>query len=405
MLRKRILILTLSFGAGHVMASEAIAESLRRLDRDAEVRVLDCIRLSSLAFRWLYVWPYWMMIRYAPSLWGRLFRARQEKQHQQTAPMWLFRWGCRRVFEEIKMWRPEVIVATEVGACEIASIAIRRGLSQATLLAVATDHEFEPVWVRPEVDRHFVPTTTVAQQLAGWGVEAARIEVSGIPVLEKFHHRCSAASAKERLQLPADCPMILVMGGGMGPLRMDQIVRALTTLPGPLSIVAIAGWNSKMRRRLERMRPAMPSNTALKVFGWTDGVDQLMRAADVLVTKPGGMTLTEAACVGLPMVCVNPIPGPEEVHCRLIEREQLGAVARSIQEIPRLVENHLHAGRKQTPEWLIHDAADRIAACALEKAAPLRLTHVASETAPQAIPRRDPLHADSHAYETELSSQ
>lgn len=405
MSRKRILILTLSFGAGHVMAAEAIAESLRRRDGGAEVRVLDCLRLSAPAFRLLYVWPYWMMIRFAPSLWARLFRARRENRHGQTAPAWLFRWGCRRVFKEIATWQPAVIVATEVGACEIASIALRRGLSPATLVAVATDHESEPVWVRPEVRRYFVPTPAVANQLTGWGVDAARIEVSGIPVLAKFHRRQPASSAKERLQLPADRPMALVMGGGMGPLRMDQIVRALSTLPEPLSIVAVAGWDSKMRRRLERMRSTVPANQELRVYGWTDAVDQLMRAADVLVTKPGGMTLTEAACVGLPLVCVNPIPGPEEVHCRLIERERWGMVARSIAEIPGRVEDSLKAGRRPPPEWLRPAAADHIAESVLAYAEPSPHSIPAPEAAHREISPQDNLPLDPDVYETELSSQ
>jgi processive 1,2-diacylglycerol beta-glucosyltransferase len=385
MTRKRILILTLSFGSGHVVASAAIEEALRAFDSAAEVKVLDCIERGSWWFRALYVWPYWLMIRHAPWLWARLFRTRHEKQHRQTAPRWLFRWGCRQVFREIRQWQPEVLVATEVGACEIASLAKKRGWTQAPLVAVSTDHESEPAWVTGAVDQYFVSTEEVAAKLRRWGVDRRRIVTSGIPVLRKFHEKGRGAASKEKLGLAVDRPMVLVMGGGMGPLPMDQIVSELARLPMPLSIVAVAGLNSRMKKKLERSRRQMPFDKSLEVYGWMDCVDELMRAADVLVTKPGGLTLTEAASVGTPMVCVNPIPGPEERHCELIERENLGVVARSIEEVSSHVARWVkvsHPAPRCAPEWLRRDSAQQIAAAVLE---------ISWRLSPPVAPARKPL--------------
>lgn len=370
MARKRVLILTLSFGTGHVVASAAIAQATRQLDGAAEVRTIDCIQFSTWWFRAAYVWPYWMMIRFAPWLWIRLFRARQTGMHQQTAPAWLFRLGCRRVFQQIREWKPDVLVATEVGACEIASLAKRHQGLCTPLCAVATDHESEPVWVKEEVDQYFVPTPRVAEQLNRWGVDRQRISVSGIPVHSKFFRGAASGVIREKFGFPNDRPLVLIMGGGMGPLRMDQIVGELSTLPRALSIVAVAGLNTKMQKRLEQMKPQMPSDKSLAIYGWVENVDELMRAADVLVTKPGGITLTEASSVGVPMVCVNPIPGPEQVHCRLIEEEELGAVARGLDEVCAKVAAILDRGKPRAsrpfPGWLRRDAAEQIARSALQ---------------------------------------
>lgn len=377
---QRVLLLTLSFGTGHLMASEAIAEAVRRRDPSTEVKIVDCIQGGSMGFRAFYVWPYWWMIRYAPGLWARLFRARQGKRHRRTAPAWVFRWGCRRVLGTIKQWQPDVILATEVGACEIAVLARQRRITRAPLLAVATDHESEPVWVQEEIDRYFTPTRVVSEQLVRWGVPAGKIVISGIPVHEKFHGvELPRQIAKKKLGLAIDRPLVLVMGGGMGPLRMDDVVRNLVSLPGPLAIVALTGLNSKVRARLERMRMKLPTDKALKIFGWVENVHEFMRAADVLVTKPGGMTLTEAACLGLPLVAVNPIPGPEEIHCRLIEREGLGVVAGTIEQVSTLVLEILKNGppRREAPPWLRADAAQRIAGIALEYS---YVHHVQEET-------------------------
>ncbi|MBZ5552257.1 MAG: glycosyltransferase [Acidobacteriia bacterium] len=394
MARKRILILTLSFGTGHVVASEAIAQAIRLLDRAAEVRTIDCIQLATWWFRAAYVWTYWMMIRFAPSLWIRLFRARQTRMHQQTAPGWIFRLGCRRVFQQIRAWKPDVLVATEVGACEIASLAKRHQGLTIPLLAVATDHESEPVWLKEEVDQYFVPTPGVAEQLNRWGVDRQKISVSGIPVHSKFFRGTADGEIRDKLKFPNDRPLVLIMGGGMGPLRMDQIVRELSTLPRALSFVAVTGLNAKMQKRLGQLKSQMPPDKSLTIHGWVENVDELMRAADVLVTKPGGITLTEACSVGVPMVCVNPIPGPEQTHCRLIEEEHLGVVARSVNEVCAKVEEIIDGGKpwasRPSPGWLKRDAAKQIAGSALEGVWPPRTqegnVYYAPPAGPGAVP-------------------
>jgi processive 1,2-diacylglycerol beta-glucosyltransferase len=408
MAHKRILILTLSFGTGHVVASATISQAIQKIDRTAEVRTIDCIQLGSWWFRATYVWSYWMMIRFVPSLWARLFKARQTQRHRQTAPDWFFRLACRRVFREIREWRPDVLVATEVGACEIASLAKRAHSVSARLLAVATDHESEPVWLKKEVDHYFVPTPRVAEQLHRWGADRQKISVSGIPVHPKFFSRPPSRATKMKLGFHADRPLVLIMGGGMGPLRMDQIVSQLSTLPLALSLVAVTGLNAGLQKRLERLRLQMPPDKPLTVCGWVENVEEWMGAADVLVTKPGGITLTEASSAGVPMVCVNPLPGPEQIHCRLIEREKLGVLARSIEEVAAKVAEIINAGKpgmsRPIPEWLRRDAAEQIALSALQDTFPPHDTEGNVFEAQRAgrdagQPEKDPMLVES--FETE----
>src|SRR5437764_135570 len=147
----RILVLTLSFGSGHVRAALAVAEELKRLAPRAEVKVLDALENSHALFRALYVWPYLVMVRYAPALWKRFFKARVKRRHAQTAPAWAFRSGCPEVFAALARFRPEAIVACEVAACEMAVIARRARLTEARIINVITDHEAEPIWVKEEV--------------------------------------------------------------------------------------------------------------------------------------------------------------------------------------------------------------------------------------------------------------
>src|SRR6266403_2125459 len=153
----KILVLTLSFGSGHVRAAQAVADELSRQVPADKVQVVDALEECRWLFRAGYEWPYWLMLRYAPGLWDRFSTARVNQKHEGTAPAWAFQLGCPKVFSTIRSFKPDIIVAAEVAACEMAAIARRQGLTRAPILSVITDYEAEPIWVQPEVTRFTVP--------------------------------------------------------------------------------------------------------------------------------------------------------------------------------------------------------------------------------------------------------
>jgi len=310
----KILVLTLSFGSGHVLAAEAVADELRRQRPASKVLVVDALAECRWLFRSCYEWPYWLMLRYAPGLWDRFSTARVKQKHQGTAPTWAFRMGCPKVFSTIKSFNPDVIVAAEVAACEMAAIARRLGLTQAPILSVITDYESEPIWVQPEVAAFTVPDEHVRAEMISWGAPADRISMCGIPVDPAFNVSHNPKATRLHHGISDNSLMVLLMGGGMGPTRMDQVVERLGDSNTPMHIVAVAGKDKRALRRLERLKVKAP--VSLRVVGWTNEVPALMQAARILVTKPGGLTIAEAALCSLPMVFFDPIPGAEFVNAK-----------------------------------------------------------------------------------------
>lgn len=339
----KILVLTLSFGSGHVRAARAISEELKRRAPQAEVRLVDALARCRLLFRAFYVWPYWAMVRRAPALWKRFFERRVAKKHEQTAPAWAFRYGCREVFIEIQEFKPDTIIAAEVAACEMAVIAKRLGLSSARVINVITDHEAEPVWVKREVDLFAVADERVRGQLCEWGAAAEKIVVTGIPTDAEFTASHDALATREKLGIEDEKPLVLLMGGGQGPTRMDLIAEALCEGGVPFHLVAIAGRDARVQRRLNRIRRG--GETKLHVIGWTKEVAKLMQAASVLITKPGGLTLAEAALCGLPVVMFNGIPGPETVNAERFASMGAGIITNDVSETVSAVENLLRDER------------------------------------------------------------
>lgn len=335
MTSKRIFILTLSVGTGHLRAAEVLQRAFYDRDDPIEVRLLDVLKVARSWFLTLYVRPYWWMLRHAPGLWRRLFERRQKKLHRATAPRWVFRRGCRQVLEQLKAYSPHLVIANEVGAVEIAALGKREGWFFAPILAVQTDFQTEPPWVQEEVDVYCVGSEEARSELVNWGVSPNRILVSGIPVDPVFSLPSEKSELRRALGLDPERPVVLVMGGGMGPAPLDKIVESLALCRFPLQVIAVAGHDRALEQALEELRRKVTLD--LRVFGWTDAVPELMAAATLLITKPGGLTSAEALCAGLPMIVTHPIPGPEERHVRYLVQQGVALEAKSLEEIPRLV--------------------------------------------------------------------
>ncbi|HEV2177491.1 MAG TPA: glycosyltransferase [Terriglobia bacterium] len=332
---RKIAILTLGVGSGHLQASVVIQRALYDGGEDVETRLIDALDLAEEWFLWLYVRTYWLMLRHARPAWRLLFKRRDRKGHRATAPHWFFRRGCVRVLRELKAYAPDLVIATEIGAAEIAALGRREDWFRAPILVAQTDFHAEPPWVQPEIDFYCVGSDRAKLQLIGWGVSPHRILVSGVPIDSAFVLGLEKREVRRSLGLDPDRPVVLVMGGGMGPAPLDQIVMSLERCGLPLQVLAVAGHDRALQVELERLRGRIPLD--LHSFGWTSNIRELMAAADLLISKPGGVTVSEALAAGLPLIVTHPIPGPEERHVRYLVESGVAVHAATLEEIPHLV--------------------------------------------------------------------
>jgi len=179
-------------------------------------------------------------------------------------------------------------------------------------------------------------------QLVGWGATADRIDVCGIPVDEQFVNPATLVEREQIIRdfgLRDDKPIVVLMTGGMGFTRMDKAVEELLNWDGDAQLVAITGMDSKMKRRLDELKSS--SRCKLTVLGWCNRVHDLLRIADLLVTKPGGMTITEALVAGIPIIAFDPLPGAEVKHCEYLVNNGAGLSARGYEEVAGMVERAL----------------------------------------------------------------
>lgn len=369
---KRIAILTLGVGPGRLRASQAVHQALHDGVDDVDARTIDVLDLAKPWFYQLYV----RRTRCWASRWWRWpLHLRQAKRGRSAAFNWVYRRGCGEVLDQLRAFRPHLVIATEVGAAELSALGKREGLFSATLMAAQTDFHTDAPWVKPEIDVYCVANDAAKYQLLNRGVSANRIVTCGIPVDPAFALSFDRAELRRALGLDLKRPAVLVMGSGMDPALFEGITQNLELCRQPVQVIAAAGRNQALRMRLEALRGQLALD--LRVFGWTDTIPELMGAANLLIAKPGSVTTSEALAAGLPMILTDPAAGAEVNHLKFLVDQGLAVSAEGFREIPhqvsRLLGNseQLDAWSRRAREAARPDAAYSIAQVAralLEKA-------------------------------------
>lgn len=310
----RVLILSASVGAGHLKAAEALQAALLELDSSMRVTHKDVMTLTNPGFRRLYGKTYFNLIRLAPAVVGYLYNWMDKPSRRQDP------WGARlrRSVEKLnlgpflKLLRQEhwdIIVNTHFLPAEITASLRRKNKLDAPQVTVTTDFETHRLWVHEPCERYFTATAQGAAHLQYLGVPARSISVTGIPVHPRFARRMRQKESRRHWGVEENRPMVLQMAGGFGFGPLEKIYKAVLETPAPLTVVFVAGHNDKVKRAIHKI--AVPARHKTKILGYTDKVDELMAAADIVVSKPGGLTSSECLARGVPLAIVDPIPGQE----------------------------------------------------------------------------------------------
>lgn len=313
----KVLLLHASAGAGHKRAAEALAVALR--ESGAEATVQDILDFTPALFRKTYAQGYLEVVRRVPELWGYMY-ARSDRKAQQPWEK-RFRAGFNKLntipfLRSFERLDPDVVVCTHFMPLEILTTRLGRKRGRAPVCCVVTDFAAHSLWMCSHVECYYVATDEARRQLLRRGQPADRIKVTGIPVDPAFG-RCEAQrDARKRLGLDPKLPAVLVISGGFGVGPTADLLLSFQDSKPNCQILVVAGRNEAMRREAEAAarKLLMP----VKVFGFVNNVHELMDAADVIVSKPGGLTSSEVLAKGKPLVIVDPIPGQEQRNCEYL---------------------------------------------------------------------------------------
>ncbi len=316
--RPRTLILTASIGNGHMTAAAALEQEMRQ--QDMEVRTLDILDIVSPAFRAWYRGGYENIVRRAPRLWGALYRITDHRSPLYTLQSQLDLHAFARIGDVLATYAPELVVCPHyLPLPRVARFYRDYTGKQPKIATVLTDVYPHRLWLGGRSDHIFVPTDYSRQVLERRRPEfVGRISTTGIPIDPLFGVQEPPCAARTRLGLDPDLPTVLVTSGGIGGGPLQEVTEALAELDRPCQVVIVCGRNEAAYRllchALETLAPKTKVQFIPKGLVAREEMAGLMRAADILVGKPGGATFSEAIASGVPMLIYAPliIPGQEE---------------------------------------------------------------------------------------------
>jgi processive 1,2-diacylglycerol beta-glucosyltransferase len=335
----KLLIISTGAGTGHVQAAAALEEAARAERPDVEVVNVDALDYGTPFLRDLYERSYVLMANRIPGLWGFLYRRSESKKRYPRSAWFLSvldRHNARGLLSLVRRLRPDRIVCTH-----FLPVSALRRFATAPLDIVVTDFKAHAFWLQPRVRFFFVASEDVRDALVRRGIPAERIGAHGIPVSRRFVRPPDAAASRESLHMPADQPVVLAVGGGFGRRGLVDVVRATLAANPSVHVLAVAGRNKKMR---DAIRQRFGSEGRLRTFGFVDDIERLMAAADVIVTKPGGLTTSEALAVGRPLVLTDPVPGQEERNARFLTEAGAALMAVTARELEERLGGLLASG-------------------------------------------------------------
>jgi len=308
---RHLLVLSVSAGNGHLRAAEAVCAAARAAHHTATH--LDLLSLVPKEFRKLYAGQYIKLVDKLPQLWAYLY-SKSDRPSRDTVLGRIKRLvekvNTRQLDAEIARLAPDAILCTHFLPAELLSRHKGKGRALPPLWVQVTDFDVHSLWVHPHVDRYCVASDEVAFRLADRGIAREKIAVTGIPVMPQFSAPLDRATCAAELGLAPGQFTAVLMAGGAGVGSLDELARRLLGAPGGSQLVALAGRNAELLARLRRLAKAHPGR--LFPLGFTSTVERVMTAADLVITKPGGLTVSECLAKGKPMLLVSPIPGQEE---------------------------------------------------------------------------------------------
>ncbi len=320
-----VLIVTASVGAGHDQAARAIGAEIGERYPEARVTIADFMGEDNSLMNSVLKDAYLKMLDLSPAVYDRLYRWSQAPGRFPRVGGLVSRALQDSMLRLYVRHRPDLVIFTHPFPCLAAAYLRRRGKIAAPLVAVITDFSAHPLWVHEQVDMYFVAARETRAELVRLGVTAERVFPTGIPIDASFGRRSGGYAVAGRLGLASGVPTVLIMGGGLGIGPVAEAVRSLDGVARPLQLVVVAGRNAELRRRLQAA--ARSAGHRVVVLGYTRRVRELMAAADLLVTKPGALTVSEALSAGLPMVLASPLPGQEEDNAAYLVARKAAVMA------------------------------------------------------------------------------
>lgn len=326
MSKKKILILTAKFGAGHTSVSQAIKKHLLEKNNNYDITITDFVEVSVPELNEPMVRCYEYQTKNMPIIYNTYYYAKKIIKSKYDTSYKIYLENLEKYLREED---PDLIISTFPHASACVSKIKESGDFNKTLITVITDVVVSHEWIHENTNFYFVPTQYIKEKLVKKGINESSIKVTGVPVDKKFvNDKPKDFSKKKR---------IMLMGGGRGLFDMSESffywLDSFIAKNNNIEATIITGTNEKLLNKLAKEKPLKN----IKVHGFTSDMHSKLKEHNVLITKAGGATLFESINAGIPVIVKKPSVGQEIANAKFINREKVGYVYSKDRELKKLI--------------------------------------------------------------------
>jgi len=368
---KRVNIFYISDFGGHSTAAKNLKEAFYHHNSDVRVLAMNGFGHFYPRSEKVVDYIYTTVIKYFPDLWGKSYDRKRLVKYLAPVRRWVNVLSFRKLLRLMRDSNPDCFVATQAFPCGlIGDFKLKYNLTK-PLISVVTDYHPHRFWIHPAVNKYVVACDEAKATLEREGVPADKIRVEGIPISIKFLNTFAKDDIARRYGFSLNVATILLMGGSLGMGSIKEIAQRLNELNTDLQMIVVCGTNEELYGWFDRNKHNFKK--PIHYFGYIDFVHEIMDFADIIVTKGGGITLSESLAKGVAIIVVDPIPGQEERNVEYLLRREAIVEAHDVHsvlfEISQLLENRkkLYHLKEKARENSMPDSSLRIVDLIMEE--------------------------------------
>lgn len=331
-----ILFLAVSAGGGHLRAAEAIQEYMEANYRKSKSRIIDAYKYVSPIIDKVVIGGYLKTLKNSPKLWGKLYEMAEKGENVNDLSKTLNKILSFKIKRLIKELNPDVVICTHPFPLQMACNLKKKGQIKVPIVNIMTDYSTHSFWINEYVDAYIVANESLIGEMEDRGVRREIIYPLGIPIRNKFLTIKNKNEILNNYRL-SDKPTFLLMGGSLGLGEIKKLFLNLLKSQHDFQLIIVCGKNVKLKKQLERIYFKSMSSKRALIFGFTEKIDEIMAISDLIITKPGGLTITESLAMQLPIAIISPIPGQEEKNAQFLLNNGVGIRVTDAEAIERTI--------------------------------------------------------------------
>jgi len=333
---KRILIVSVKAGAGHVKAADALEEAFKN-NKNCVVKNVELLEYAKTFVKYFYGKAVVDVAKNSPEIYGYFYKNYNLLKEFIKPKFLIDNLYLQSFLEMVDDFKPDVIICTHYFPADILAYYRKQANKNYKITLIITDYEHHPAWLIKDIDLYCVAHEEIKKNLIYTNIPENQILVFGIPIGLQFSKPLNKEVLKRKYGLDNDELTLLISAGSFGISPVSEIIQKLSDIKKHFQMIVICGHSQDQFLKLNKLK--QKELRIKKVFGFVNNMEELMAVSDLLITKPGGITVSESLAMALPMLLIKPIPGQEEANADYLLEHGVGQKAYNLDSLIYKTEN------------------------------------------------------------------